>query len=40
MDKGCIVEVGSHAELLAKGEAYAQLHNMQFSDDAVAEPTH
>jgi len=39
MDKGCIVEVGSHAELLAKGEAYAQLHNMQFSDDDVAEPT-
>ena len=32
MDKGCIVEVGPHAELLAKDGAYAQLHKMQFSD--------
>lgn len=33
MDKGKIVEVGSHSELLAKGGAYAQLHKMQFSEN-------
>lgn len=40
MDKGCIVEVGPHAELLAKGGAYAQLHKMQFNDatDEFIEP--
>lgn len=32
MDKGCIVEVGAHQELLAKQGAYAQLHQLQFSD--------
>ncbi len=34
MHKGHIVETGTHAELLAKGGAYAQLHRIQF---AVAE---
>lgn len=32
MDQGRIVEQGSHAELIAKGGAYAQLHSLQFSD--------
>jgi len=32
MDKGSIVEVGNHQELLAKEGAYAQLHRLQFSD--------
>lgn len=32
MDGGRIVESGSHSELLAKGDAYAQLHQMQFSE--------
>ncbi|OPX55959.1 lipid A export permease/ATP-binding protein MsbA [Oceanospirillum multiglobuliferum] len=36
MDKGEIIEAGSHAELLAKQGAYAQLHAMQFSE---AEPS-
>jgi len=29
IDEGNIIESGSHAELLAKGEQYAQLHKMQ-----------
>ncbi|MEZ5523401.1 MAG: lipid A export permease/ATP-binding protein MsbA [Pseudomonadales bacterium] len=32
MDRGQIVEVGSHDELLAKQGAYAQLHRLQFSE--------
>jgi subfamily B ATP-binding cassette protein MsbA len=30
MDKGRIVEEGKHAELLARGGAYARLHALQF----------
>ena len=37
MEKGRIVEQGSHAELLARGQQYAQLHQMQFRDDESAE---
>lgn len=33
MDKGRIVEQGSHQELLKRDGAYAKLHKMQFSDD-------
>lgn len=36
MDKGEIIESGSHKELLAKGGAYAQLHAMQFSENDEA----
>jgi len=32
MDHGRIVEMGSHAELLAKGGNYAALHRMQFTE--------
>jgi subfamily B ATP-binding cassette protein MsbA len=32
LDRGRIVERGSHAELLAAGGAYAALHRMQFHD--------
>ncbi|MBE2895550.1 lipid A ABC transporter ATP-binding protein/permease MsbA [Pasteurellaceae bacterium HPA106] len=31
IDHGEIVEQGTHTELLAKGQAYAQLHKMQFN---------
>ena len=34
MDKGRIVESGRHDELLAAGGAYAQLHQVQFSEQA------
>ena len=33
MEKGRIVEQGSHAELLGRGGHYAKLHKMQFKDD-------
>ncbi|GEM80515.1 lipid A ABC transporter ATP-binding protein/permease MsbA [Vibrio superstes] len=32
VDNGEIIERGTHAELIAKGEAYAQLHKIQFGD--------
>jgi len=32
MDDGRIVEWGTHAELIARGGIYAQLHRMQFAD--------
>ena len=35
MDKGKIVEVGSHQELLNKGAYYASLYEMQFKEEAV-----
>ena len=38
MEAGRIVEQGSHAELLARGGAYARLYNSQFAG-AVAEVT-
>ncbi len=34
MDNGQIIESGRHDELLAAGGAYAQLHQMQFSEQA------
>ncbi|MBD1844149.1 ABC transporter ATP-binding protein [Cyanobacteria bacterium FACHB-63] len=33
LDKGCVVEVGTHAELLKQGGLYAQLYAMQFSEE-------
>lgn len=35
MDKGEIVEVGTHDELLIRGEYYAKLYEIQFSKDAI-----
>lgn len=37
MDKGQIVESGTHAELLALNKHYAKLHRMQFSESADVE---
>jgi subfamily B ATP-binding cassette protein MsbA len=33
MDRGRVVEQGTHAELLALGAAYAGLYQMQFRDE-------
>lgn len=32
MDSGCIIERGSHAELLQQGGVYANLHKLQFTE--------
>ncbi|MDD4915848.1 MAG: lipid A export permease/ATP-binding protein MsbA [Methylococcales bacterium] len=37
MDKGRIIEQGSHQELLAQGGAYTRLHSMQFQDKPKAQ---
>lgn len=34
MERGVVVEIGSHAELLAKGGAYKKLYDMQFQESA------
>jgi len=34
LDQGCIVERGTHGELLAERGAYYRLHSLQFRDDA------
>jgi len=36
LDKGCVVEVGTHTELLKQGGLYAQLYAMQFSEEPLA----
>ena len=33
---GCIVEIGNHAALLAKGGVYANLHQLQFAKELVS----
>lgn len=33
LDKGHVVEIGTHADLLKQGGLYAQLHSMQFSEE-------
>jgi ABC-type multidrug transport system fused ATPase/permease subunit len=37
LDKGEIVEQGTHAELLKKDGYYRKLHEMQFSDEDTEE---
>ena len=39
LQKGEIVEIGTHRELLAKNGVYAQLHRIQFAAAAEAEIT-
>jgi subfamily B ATP-binding cassette protein MsbA len=34
LDRGTVLERGTHAELMARGGAYARLHDLQFRDDA------
>ena len=36
LDKGEIVEGGSHAQLLARGGVYARLHRIQFATGTTA----
>jgi subfamily B ATP-binding cassette protein MsbA len=33
MDRGVVIEQGTHAELIAKRGAYAALHALQFASD-------
>jgi len=35
LDQGCVAEVGTHDQLLAKGGKYAQLYTLQFADEAA-----
>jgi len=39
LDRGCIVEEGTHAELLARGGRYAHLHHLHFRAGLPAEET-
>ncbi len=36
LERGCIVEQGTHAELLDRGGEYRRLHDLQFRDEPVA----
>ncbi|AFK54669.1 ABC-type multidrug transport system, ATPase and permease components [Tistrella mobilis KA081020-065] len=40
MDRGRVIEQGSHAELIAQGGAYARLHALQFADQSEAPVGH
>jgi subfamily B ATP-binding cassette protein MsbA len=35
LDKGALVEIGTHEELLSRNGLYARLYAMQFSDEVV-----
>ena len=37
IDKGRLIESGTHAELLARGGAYARLYALQFNDGRMPE---
>jgi len=39
IDRGRIVESGTHAQLLARGGTYARLHALQFAEEDAAPPT-
>ncbi|MEQ9553974.1 MAG: ABC transporter ATP-binding protein [Coleofasciculus sp. G3-WIS-01] len=39
LEKGCVMEVGKHDELLRKGGYYARLYQMQFAEHPQAKPT-
>ena len=40
LEGGRVIEVGTHAELLARGEAYARVHALQFTIQEPAVETH
>ena len=36
LNRGCVVDVGKHEELMARGGIYRDLYELQFSDEVVS----
>jgi subfamily B ATP-binding cassette protein MsbA len=38
LDHGCIIETGTHADLITRNSQYAALHRLQFREGATISP--